>query len=248
MHAPEHWPAAIERVNENGCSPFVLLCEHAANYIPHEYGALGLSPQDLQRHIAWDIGAADLARQLARMLDAPAFLGTFSRLLVDLNRPLRAADSIVARSEATDIPGNRDLSEPERARRVRLIFTPYHDHVARHFEQRRAQGRPTRLVSIHSFTPVFHGKARPWHAGVLYGAATSFAESLLARLRRDESLNVGSNVPYGISADEDYGLLVYGDEQSNPAALIEVRQDLIADRAGVDAWAERIRTALQSPF
>src|SRR5689334_17521473 len=199
------WPDPVEVLNPAGSSPIVLLCEHASSYIPPEYDGLGVSAAELQRHIAWDIGAAEVTRHLSQLLAAPAFLGTYSRLMIDLNRPLGARSSIVARSEATDIPGNAGLSAAERERRERLIFLPHHEAIEAHLRARR--GLKTFIVAIHSFTPVFLGTARPWHVGVLFEKGRALAEATMERLRAlDPSLNVGANVPYSVSVEEDYGL------------------------------------------
>ncbi|WP_129776997.1 N-formylglutamate amidohydrolase [Peristeroidobacter soli] len=239
------WPHAVEALNENGRSPFVLICEHASNHIPAEYNKLGLQDSDLARHIAWDIGAAHVTRALSKRLDAPAFLGGYSRLLIDLNRPLHVADSIPLRSEATDIIGNLSLDDEERERRQRLMFNPFQDRLRAHLEQRTADGRRNVLVSVHSFTPVYLGQQRAWHAGVLFDKAASLGQALIAQLSRDPLLNVGANVPYGVSADADYALVVHGDQLNNPAVLIEIRNDLISDPDGVETWTRKLEEALR---
>ncbi len=241
--APD-WPPAVEILNEPGRSDVVLLCEHASNHMPAEYRRLGLEARHLDRHIAWDIGAANVARRLSALLDAPAFLSGYSRLLIDLNRPLGSPGSIPVRSEDTDIPGNLGLDDAERARRAGIMFTPFHDRVAAHLDRRMAEGRPTRLVTVHSFTPVFLGEARPWHAGVLYDRARDFGEAILANLRTDAALNVEANEPYVIARDGDYAVPVHGDDRGIPAVLLEIRQDLLADRQGCEEWAARIAAAI----
>ena len=239
------WPAAAEILHADGRSPIVLLCEHASNYIPPEYAGLGVSDADLQRHIAWDIGAARVARLLSSLLDATAFLGTYSRLVIDLNRPPGSRTSIVTRSEATDIPGNIAVSAAERERRERQIFAPHHAAIEAHLRARAGAGRKTILVAVHSFTPVFLGNARAWHVGILFEKAAAMAEATMARLRAaDATLNVGGNVPYSVSVDEDYGLLVHGDNIGNPAMLIEIRQDLIATDSAAAEWAHRFAPIL----
>jgi predicted N-formylglutamate amidohydrolase len=237
------WPDPVEVLNPAGASPIVLLCEHASNYIPPEYEGLGVSAVELQRHIAWDIGAAEVTRHLSRMLGAAAFLGTYSRLMIDLNRPLGARTSIVARSEATDIPGNVALSAAERERRGRLIFTPHHEAIEAHLRTRA--GRRTFIVAIHSFTPVYLGDARKWHVGVLFEKGKALAEATIERLRAlDPALNVGANVPYSVTIEDDYGLLVHGDNVGNPAMLIEIRQDLIGTPDAAEQWAVRLAGVL----
>lgn len=238
------WPDAIEVANVDGSSPITLICEHASNHIPAEYACLGLDAAELQRHIAWDIGAAAVTRALSQLLDAPAFLGTYSRLLVDLNRPPGSPTSIVNRSESTDIPGNLALSPAERERRVQHIFKPFHDRIASHLEGRERSGVRNAVVSIHSFTPVYFGDRRPWHAGILFEKASSFAHAVIENLGSDSSFNIGANVPYAVAADEDYALLVHGDAHGYPAILVEIRNDQIADAAGVQEWARRIATAI----
>ncbi|ESQ77962.1 N-formylglutamate amidohydrolase [Asticcacaulis sp. YBE204] len=237
------WPAPVEILNPDGASDIVLLCEHASNFIPVEYAGLGLGADDLQRHIAWDPGAAEVTRRLSAVLDAPAFLGTFSRLLIDLNRPLGTPGSIVTRSEATDIPGNLVLDPGAIQRQTERIFTPFHAAVTACLDAR--QGRPTRLVSIHSFTPVYLGVTRPWQGGVLFGEAKAFGEALVARLMA-QGLNVGANVPYQTDRAEDYAVPIHGDDRGLPAVLIEIRNDLIADDQGVAAWTAALRAALIS--
>jgi predicted N-formylglutamate amidohydrolase len=246
MSSDSAWPAPVEILAPQGLSPIVLLCEHASNYIPPEYEGLGVSAVDLQRHIAWDIGAAHVTRHLSRLLDASAFLGTYSRLMIDLNRPPGVRSSIVTRSEATDIPGNVSLPAAERERRERLIFHPHHAAIEAHLHERARMGRRTFIVAIHSFTPVFLGKAREWHTGILFEKGGSLAEATMALLRaQDQTLTVGANVPYRVSVEEDYGLLVHGDNIGNPAMLIEIRQDLIATQDAAQSWAARLAPILR---
>ena len=240
------WPAAVEVLNEQGRSDIVLLCEHASNHIPAEYRQLGLDGSHLKRHIAWDIGAAGVTRLMSGLLDAPAFLGGYSRLLIDLNRPLGSSTSIPVLSEATEIPGNVGLDAAERARRAEIMFTPFHDRVAAHLDSRIGDGRPPRIVTIHSFTPVFLEASRPWHAGVLYSQAGDFGEAILAGLSRDGTLNVAANVPYLIGREDDYAVPIHGDDRGIPAVLIEIRQDLLADRQAIETWARRLTAALQA--
>lgn len=243
---PAHWPDAVEVLNEGGRSPFVLICEHASNFIPAEYDKLGVADSELGRHIAWDIGAANVTRALSKRIDASAFLGSYSRLLIDLNRPLHVADSIPLRSEATDIPGNLSVDAAEKERRQRLMFHPFQNRLRAHLDGRKADGRRNVLVAVHSFTPVYHGQQRSWHAGVLFDKAEGLGRALIAQLSKDPLLNVDANVPYGVSADADYALVVHGDQQDNPAVLLEIRNDLIADPDGVETWAGKLEQALRA--
>ena len=235
------WPDPVEVLNPDGASDIVLLCEHASNHIPADYNGLGLTELDLERHIAWDPGAAEVTRALAERLDATAFLGGYSRLLIDLNRPLGAVSSIVTRSEATDIPGNADIAANEVMKRVERIFTPFQDTVTKHLDGRA--GRPTRLVAIHSFTPVYLGVARIWDGGVLFGEAEAFGRTLVEGLRA-RGHTVDANVPYETNRAEDYGVPVHGDDRGIPAVLIEIRNDHIATPAGVTRWADDLAAVL----
>jgi predicted N-formylglutamate amidohydrolase len=242
------WPDAVETVNPSGSSEIVLICEHASNHMPAEYRGLGVPPADLQTHIAWDVGAADVTRGLAGVLDAPAFLGTYSRLLIDLNRPFESPASIPAQSEATDIPGNLSLGEAEIERRRRTMFTPFHDRVASYLDRRRAAGRPTWIVTIHSFTPVFLGVARPWHAGILFDQSRDFAETVIEGLARGSGLNVAANQPYTVDREGDYAIPVHGTDRDLPAILVEIRNDLIADVYGIAEWVGRLGPVLRSSY
>lgn len=239
----EDWPAPIDIVNPAGPSDVVLLCEHASNHVPADYDGLGLDPADLSRHIAWDLGAADLTRALATRLDAPAFLGTCSRLLVDLNRPFDAPTAMPRISEATVIPGNQTIDAAERRRRYERIFRPFHDRVAAALAERRRTGRRTLLVTVHSFTPVFLGVPRPWHAGVLFDADGDFADLVLADLAA-EGLVVAPNQPYTVDRETDYAIPVYGTDLGLPAILLEIRNDLLADAPAIATWADRLFRAV----
>jgi predicted N-formylglutamate amidohydrolase len=228
---------AVEHVGE---SPYVLICDHAGQRLPRALGDLGVSFADLQRHIAWDIGAAGLARALARRLDAFLITQTWSRLAIDCNRPPGSPGSIVTLSENTPIPGNRDLCADDAQRRVREIFAPYHARIRAELDRRAAVGAATILVAIHSFTPVYQGSARPWHVGLLYNRDRRLAQALLTEMRGDGRWVVGDNQPYAASDATDYAIPVHGEQRGLPHVGIEVRQDLIAEAAGQVEWAERL--------
>lgn len=238
------WPDPVEIHNEGGSSDIVLLCEHASHHMPTEYADLGLSSVDRLRHIAWDIGAAEVTRGLVARLNAPAFLSTYSRLLIDLNRPLDAVSSIPRLSESTNIPGNIDIGDEEKTRRAKRIFTPFHDRVAAHITKREKAGRKVKIVAIHSFTPVFKGNVRPWHAGILYDRSHELAQTVIESLRLDPMLNVDGNVPYTVSRDDDYAIPVHGQDRGHEAILVEIRQDLVSTPQGIAEWTDRLAKAL----
>lgn len=227
-----------------GRSPFVLTADHAGQRLPAALGTLGLSPAELDSHIAWDIGVAGLTECLAQRLDAFAILQTYSRLAIDCNRPPDSKQSIVALSERTVVPGNRDLDPLQAAARRRAIFDPYHQRLATELDSRAARGQPSVLVALHSFTPCFLDVPRPWHVGVLYGRDQRLAQPLLQLLRAEPGLEVGENQPYSVSDAEDFGIPMYGEQRGLLHVLLEVRNDLLADPAGQDLWAERLARLL----
>ncbi|WP_024899880.1 N-formylglutamate amidohydrolase [Brucella rhizosphaerae] len=237
-------PPPYAVLNPDGASPYLLLCEHASNRIPRALGDLGLPEAERQRHIAWDIGVSALAQRLSHALDAPLFMANYSRLVIDCNRPLEAPSAIPEVSETTVILGNMGLSNAERAQRIETLFNPFAAAVSRRLDLLQQQGRRTLVVGIHSFTPVYFGNQRPWHAGVLYGEATAFAQSLMGGLRMDPHLTIGDNEPYNIHPDEDYTVPVHADNRGLPGVLLEVRHDLIDTLEGVDAWAARLKYCL----
>lgn len=231
-------------INPDGVSDVLLLCEHALPRIPRRLAHLGLPKSERLRHIGWDIGALALARDLSARLDAPLFHTGYSRLVVDCNRPLDNGSLIPETSETTAIPGNRRLAAADRAERLETLFHPFQSAVSRRLDLRSAAGQLTFVVGVHSYTPVYKGVARPWHAGVLYAAATRFAGHLIEALSQEAGLVIGDNEPYRIDHD-DYTVPVHGDGRGLPALLIEVRHDLIASSQGVAEWAERLERCLR---
>ncbi|OHV80896.1 N-formylglutamate amidohydrolase [Ensifer sp. LCM 4579] len=234
--------------NPDGAAPILLLCEHASNRIPRALGDMGLSSHDRQRHIAWDIGALALAQHLSLSLDAPLFFTNYSRLVIDCNRPLSAPSFIPEVSETTEIPANRDLSQAERQQRIDMLFTPFAKAVTRRLELFEARRERPFVVGVHSFTPVYFGRQRPWQAGILYGEAVDFARSLIRALGSESGLTIGDNEPYTIHPDEDYTVPVHADARKLPGVLLEVRHDLIGDAAGVAAWGERLTRHLKASY
>lgn len=233
-------PAALTVEHAQGASDFVLACDHAGNEIPRALGTLGLSATELSSHIAWDIGTAGVARRLAERLDATLVLQSYSRLVIDCNRPLQAPDSIAISSEWAQIAGNVNLPEAAVEARRREIFQPYHDGLRQILDERQRNRRQTLLVALHSFTPSYRGTSRPWHIGIMYHHDARLAGVLLGLLRRDERLTVGDNQPYSVDDATDYTIPVHGEARRIAHVGIEIRQDLIADEAGQKTWAGRL--------
>ncbi len=235
-------PCQIE--NPAGKSPFLLICDHAGQRIPRRLGTLGVTEADQQRHIAWDIGAAGVTLKLAAALNATALLQRYSRLVIDCNRPLHSAESIVTTSERTPIPGNDNLNVDEIAQRQHAIFAPYHAAIHRTLDTRRECGQPTLLLALHSFTPVYLDQVRPWHIGLLYNRDPRLARALAAALSTETGLVVGDNEPYTVDDNTDYSIPEYGERRGLLHVEIEIRQDLIADAAGQQRWTQRLADLL----
>jgi len=234
----------VHEYNAAGRSPYLLTCDHYGRLIPAALGDLGLPGSELERHIAWDIGIAGVAEGLAERLGAHLIAQRYSRLVIDCNRPPHAASSIPLISEATTIPGNEGLAREAAAERRETIFDPYHRRIDEIIDQRLHAGMPTVLVSVHSFTPVYAGIARPWHIGTLYHRDTNLPPLLLKALRAESDLVVGDNEPYAVSDETDYTIPVHAEMRGLMNTGIEIRQDLISDQAGEKAWADRLARIL----
>ncbi|MGO8800623.1 MAG: N-formylglutamate amidohydrolase [Roseiarcus sp.] len=239
--APETF-APVERIDGALDAGAIVICDHAANGLPTEYRGLGLAREALERHIAYDIGAAWLTRRLAGRLGAPAVLSRFSRLLIDPNRGADDPTLVMRLSDGAIVPGNARADAAEIARRRALYWAPYREAIAGTVETMAATGVAPAVVSIHSFTPLWRGAARPWKVGVLWDRDPRLAEPLLRALAGEADL-----APGAIGDNEPYDGALEGDVIDDIAtarglanALIEVRQDLIAARADAEAWADRL--------
>lgn len=237
----------MEVLNRHGRGPVLLICEHASRFIPDAFHGLDLHERDQDRHIAWDLGALDLARELSTMFDAPLVHATYSRLLLDLNRPTDAIDSIVLESEGTTIPGNAGLDARHREQRRLRIYEPFHAELDALVDRRLAEGLATVVVSIHSFTPRYHGVDRPWHVGVISRHDRRLAEPLLAALRAHPDMCIGDNLPYGPQHDGVYHSLErHGEARGLPGVMIEIRNDLLGDASACKQWAQKLGLALEA--
>ena len=237
-------PKPVLVYNSDASSPFLVVADHAGRAIPRALGRLGVPEAELTRHIAWDIGIAAIGRMLADSLGAMLIQQNYSRLVIDCNRPPGVLSSIPQISELTKIPGNVDLTDDDKAVRAREIFWPYHERIAAEIGQRRQTGIPTALIALHSFTPTFKGVARPWHVALLYNRDPRLSRHLIALLTEETGLVVGDNEPYFVSDQTDYTIPVHGERHGMPHALIEIRQDLIADEKGQRDWATLLARVL----
>jgi predicted N-formylglutamate amidohydrolase len=240
--------AVVELANAGGAAPLLLLCDHAGRRIPPWLGDLGLPEHERARHIGWDIGAADVTRRLAQLLDAPALFCHVSRLVIDPNRKPGDPSSIPAISDGTFVPGNQDLAPEEVRRRLAYAFVPYHRAVARQIARlRRRHGIPA-IISMHSFTPRMGHSWRPWDVAVLWDSDERLALPVLDRLRRDPALHVGDNEPYSGRYPVGYSIPFHAVRPRLPHVTFEVRQDLIETPEQAAAWAVRLAEVLREPL
>jgi predicted N-formylglutamate amidohydrolase len=237
----------VEIVNPGGQAPILFLCDHASNAVPAEVGAgsLGLPESEMGRHIAYDVGARGVTLDLARLLDAPAILTRFSRLVIDPNRGEDDPTLVMRLYDGTIIPGNRALSPGEKQRRLETYHRPYHDAITRQINAMLAGGVTPALIAIHSYTPRLVGRPpRPWHFGILWHHDGRIAVPLMERLRAEPGLVVGDNQPYSGQLEGDT-MSRHGTGRGLAHVLIELRHDLIATPADQRLWAARLAPILQ---
>ena len=238
---------AAQVVNMAGRSPFVLACDHASNRLPADYGDLGLSRIQRLMHIAWDPGALAVALRLSVLLDAPLVHSTVSRLVIDCNRAPDAVDLIPRVSERTVIPGNDNVGEEERRRRLATYHAPFHAAIESLLDQREAAGEEAILVTVHSFTPVFKDVPRPWPIGLIHARDQAFTAGLRDALAAAEpELAIGWNEPYAAHGGVTYTLEQHGDRRGLRATMIELRHDQILEPMGIELWSARLAAALES--
>ncbi len=236
--------APFERVEGDINRGLIILCDHAGNKIPDHFHNLGLADEQLSRHIAYDIGAGDVARNLAKSLGVPALLSKYSRLLIDINRGPDDPTLIMRLSDGAVIPGNRNLSKSEAEERRAYYYTPYHDEITRLLDAGIANGKPPAILSIHSFTPLWKDVPRPWHATILWDKDPRLPRPILKALRACEGIVTDDNVPYSGELKGDC-MNRHGTNRGLAHALIEIRQDLISTPEGVAEWTQRLHEIMQ---
>lgn len=226
-------------VGEARKSRWVITCDHAKNTVPQwiNGGDLGLAPDDMNRHIAYDVGAAGVTEHLSHLMDAPAVMSNFSRLVIDPNRGEDDPTLLMKLYDGTIIPANRHADHAELDRRKEQLYRPYHNAVAQIADQQD----DSVILSMHSFTRQLKGRApRPWHIAVLYSHLdTRLAHALLGRLNAEPDLCVGDNQPYNGHLPGD-AIDKHALQKGRPNILIELRNDLIETEAGQREWAERL--------
>jgi len=240
-------PAAFECIRF-GDKPIVISCDHASNRIPEKLDNLGLSHDELERHIAWDIGAAEVAKLLAENLQATLVSNNYSRLVVDCNRYLSDLSAFTTISDTTTVIGNQDLSELDKAQRAESIYYAYHRAIHKELERHTTDIQSPVLISIHSFTPELRSNSvcRPWHVGVLWDKDPRIPLELLAALRSEQALVVGDNEPYSGRDLADYTVDHHAEKHGFAHTSIEIRQDLLQDQEGILEWSSRLSEIFKS--
>lgn len=229
LTASDGEPVAVE--NPTGQGDVLLVCEHASLRLPERAGDLGLSAEALASHIAWDPGALAVAQLLSKAMDATLVYQRFSRLIYDCNRPPESPAAMPETSEIYAIPGNEALGPAERYARTAALYVPFHDRIAAIIAEREAAGRVTVLVTVHSFTPIYFGKARAVEIGILHDQDTRLADGMLAAVGGDAPFRVERNDPYGPADGVTHTLKLHGLPNGLPNVMLEIRNDLIRDEA-----------------
>ena len=240
----------VETANLSGSGSFVLICEHASNFIPEEYNNLGLPEEQLTSHIAWDPGALDVARQISGILDSPLIATQVSRLVYDCNRVWGAQSATPEISDGVPIPGNAGLSEEEIRARKDRFYSPFHDTLNDTIAKKLASDPDCAIITIHSFTPVHSGVRRDLELGVLHDADSRLADAILA-IADEEDLITRRNAPYGPEDGVTHTLVEHALSRGVPNVMLEIRNDLLADPASrksmalrLSDWIRRARTKM----
>lgn len=228
---------SVELHNPAGMGPVVLLCEHASHHIPSYYHELGLNPRHRYSHAAWDPGARELALRLSQALDAPLVASRVSRLVYDCNRPPEAASAMPERSEIVEVPGNCQLTPDQRQARIESVYHPFCDSVTQVIEARSERQHPTALVTVHSFTPDYHGRPRAVEIGVLHDADSRLADAMLTQASQLAHRKIERNTPYGPEDDVTHSLKLHGIGHGLPNVMLEIRNDLLSTPDAIQIMA-----------
>ncbi|MDH5352961.1 MAG: N-formylglutamate amidohydrolase [Gammaproteobacteria bacterium] len=232
-------PAAVI-ANADGNSEVVLICEHAGRELPEFIGSLDVDDEVMSSHIAWDLGAAELSRQLSEILDAPLIMQRYSRLLYDCNRSFDAVDAIVEESDDIFIPGNAGLSKSQRQQRHDIVYLPFFEAIKEIVESRIATGLQPVIVTIHSFTPVYKGQQRTVELGVLHDTDSRLADNILSFTQEADGYRAARNEPYSAEDGVTHTLMTHGVKNQLPNVMFEIRNDLLGDNSAREIWARRL--------
>lgn len=240
-----NWTAPFDVFNPQGKAAVVIVCDHASNALPAEIGDLGVSPDDMQRHIAWDIGAAPIARYLAQAFDAPAVLCGTSRLVIDCNRKLHDPTLIPPVSDGVIVPANGELTEAQRQHRIEAYFHSYHAACRQVIEARCARGKRPLFLSIHSMTEQMNGSHRPWEISFSSNENRRATAPVLEALKEVPGLMVGDNQPYDMDPTQDYSTPEHALSRGLDYLQVEFRQDLVGEPGGQENYAAIFADALK---
>lgn len=232
----------VQVIRPEGQSRVLFVCEHAAKFIPEGLEALGLNKEAAKSHIAWDPGALGVAEMLSAAFNATLVAQKISRLVYDCNRPPESAEAVRDRSEVYSIPGNANLSGPERDARVTHVYEPFRQAVADHVKRRH----DTVLATIHSFTPIYNGQPRAVEVGILHDSDSRLADAMLTAAAKNPRYRTERNAPYGPEDGVTHTLVEHAAPDGLLNVMIEVRNDLIADESGqkeLAAWLSEILTS-----
>ena len=238
-------PSPYFVVNPLAETPILLVCDHASCRFPVALGDLGLDPFACRCHLAIDIGAGSLTERLAGSLGATAVLAQYSRLAVDCNRELMDPSAFLEYGDGILVPGNRHLPQAEKDRRADAIYWPYHRAIDEQIKRLKAGGPPPAFISVHSFTPVLDGVARPWQVGILWDKDARLSDIFIEEFRA-AGFVTGDNEPYSGKAPQDFTIDHHAEAINLPHVGIEIRQDMIDNDAGVDRIAAIMRRIIES--
>ena len=233
-----NWTAPFEIVNPQGKTAMVIVCDHASNALPPDIGDLGVSAENMERHIAWDIGAAPIALRLAEIFDAPAVLSGTSRLVIDCNRKLHDPTLIPVESDHVPVPANEGLTPEQRLYRVDSYFHAYHEACRKIIGGKLGKGERPLFLSIHSMTERMNGTYRPWEISFSSNKNRRATAPVLNVLKERSDLTIGDNEPYDMDPEQDYSTPEHALSRGLDYIQVEFRQDLVATRKGQDRFAE----------
>ena len=247
-HDAARHESAVSVDNRDGGGAFVIVCDHASNFMPLEFRGLGLTHDDLQRHIAWDPGALGVSQVMSKNLNAPLIHSSASRLLIDCNRPLDAYDLIAQKSESTDIAGNIGLSATQRADRIARFYDPFHSAIEDVVLTKTAAGQRPGFIAVHSFNPTYRGLSRPWEIGIIHDDDAQWALEMVLLLKAETGLTVGINEPYSPQDRVYFTLERHARSRNLPAVMIEIRNDEITTPQEQTKWGDLLSRVAQAGF
>ncbi|WP_419902007.1 N-formylglutamate amidohydrolase [Kiloniella sp.] len=234
----------VKTTNLSGDGEFVIVCEHASNYIPPKYDNLGLQEDELKKHIAWDPGALAVAQTMSKLLNAPLVEQCVSRLIYDCNRPPEAHNAMPVQSEIFEIPGNKNLSQEERDERIASVYTPFKNAVSSCIDQKLAEGRNPVVITVHSFTPTYKGEKRDVEIGFLHDEDERFAKGLIKSFALETDIyDLRLNEPYAPIDGVTHTLTEHALSRGLMNVMLEIRNDLISDKASQLKMANQLSQA-----